>query len=877
MTINSKFESSEIEEKWYKYWLDNDFFSSKPDNRPPYSIVMPPPNVTGVLHMGHMLNITIQDILIRRARMLGYNACWVPGTDHASIATEAKVVSFLKEQGIDKNDLTREQFLEHAWIWTNKYGGAILKQLQKFGCSCDWERTKFTLDDSMNESVIKVFVDLYNKGLIYKGFKMVNWDPEAETTLSDEEVVHQESSGFLYYIAYFLENSSSKIIIATTRPETLLGDSAICVNPKDNRYKDLVGKNVIVPIANRVIPVIEDEYVDKDFGTGCLKVTPAHDLNDKVLGEKHKLKVINIFNSNGTLNENGLHYNGKDRFEVRAEIVKELEGLGLLIKKESHINKVARSERTNAIIEPRLSDQWFLSMKNIAKPAINAVMNSNEISLFPEKFKSTYSYWMENIRDWNISRQLWWGQQIPVYYFGESKNDYVVSETKEKAFLLAQKKTKNKNLHIDQLIQESDVVDTWFSSWLWPISVFDGIRYPENEEINYYYPTRDLVTAPDILFFWVARMIISGYEFRNQFPFKNVYLTGVVRDAKGRKMSKQLGNSPEPLNLIKEFGADSVRVGLMLCSPAGNDLLFDDNLCKQGKNFTNKIWNAYRLIDGWEISEFIDEESACSDSITWYENKFQYTLKMIETHFEKYRINDAMMAIYKLIWDDFCSILLEAVKPRFNSPINKNSLERIKNIFEDNLKILHPFMPFLTEELWHKIKERSPEEALIVSSWPKIKKYNKSILNEFEKTYSIVSSIRKFRKEKEIGFKNKLELFVISNTNQIPFTSIIEKIGQIGNIEFCLTKPKKHGGSFRVNNIDFFIPLQNKVDPIFEIKKLEQELIYAKGFLNSVLKKLNNPNFVKNASPKVIVIEKNKQSDAEVKIELIKKNIKELS
>jgi valyl-tRNA synthetase len=660
MAIPSKFNASLVEEKWYNYWMEQNYFASKPDERESYSIVIPPPNVTGVLHMGHMLNNSLQDILIRRARMKGFNACWVPGTDHASIATEAKVVARLKEQDIDKNDLSREEFLKHAWEWTDEYGGLILQQLKKLGCSCDWDRTKFTLDPDMYESVIKVFVDLYNKGLIYRGYRMVNWDPEAQTTLSDEEVIFVEKPGFLYHIAYAVEGSDDEVIIATTRPETLLGDTAVCIHPEDERYTHLKGKRAIVPIANRSIPIIEDEYVDREFGTGCLKVTPAHDINDKALGEKHNLEVIDIFNADATLNSFGLAYEGKDRFVVR--------------KQEPYNHNVGTSERTKAVIEPRLSDQWFLKMEDLAKPALDAVLNSDEVNLVPAKFNNTYRHWMENIRDWNISRQLWWGQQIPAYYFGDRKEDFVVAETPEEALSLAQKKSENPTLTSDDIRQDQDVLDTWFSSWLWPISVFDGIRHPENEEINYYYPTQDLVTGPDILFFWVARMIISGYEYRKEQPFSNVYLTGLVRDKKGRKMSKQLGNSPDALKLIEDYGADAVRVGLMLSAAAGNDLLFDESLCQQGKNFTNKIWNAYRLIDGWEVDVKATQNAQNAEALDWYENKLNATLLQIEDHFEKYRISDALMAVYKLLWDDFCSWLLEAVKPAYGAPIDSASL-----------------------------------------------------------------------------------------------------------------------------------------------------------------------------------------------------------
>ena len=775
MSISSKFEASTVEQKWYDYWLANKYFASKPDDRPAYSIVIPPPNVTGILHMGHMLNVSLQDILIRRARMQGFNACWVPGTDHASIATEAKVVARLKEQGIDKNDLTREEFLGHAWDWTEEYGGLILKQLQKLGASCDWDRTKFTLDDDMSASVIQVFVDLFNKGLVYRGYRMVNWDPEAQTTLSDEEVIYEEKPGFLYHIAYEVEGETKPLVIATTRPETIFGDTAICIHPEDERFQHLKGKKVKVPVANRWIPIIEDDYVDIEFGTGCLKVTPAHDINDKAIGERHNLDVIDIFNADATLNAHGLHYESQDRFVVRKAIAKELEDLGVLLKKEDYTHKVGTSERTKAVIEPRLSDQWFLKMEQLAEPAIKAVLESEEVALVPTKFKNTYRHWMENIRDWNISRQLWWGQQIPAYYYSNNPEDFVVATTPEQALELAQSKSDNPDLKASDLRQDNDVLDTWFSSWLWPISVFDGIRNPDNEEINYYYPTRDLVTGPDILFFWVARMIISGYEFRNEKPFSKVYLTGLVRDKQGRKMSKQLGNSPDALKLIEDFGADAVRVGLMLSSAAGNDLLFDESLCQQGKNFSNKIWNAYRLIEGWEVDENRSQSVVSKEAIHWYAQKFQQSLELINDHFDKYRISDAMMTSYKLIWDDFCSWLLEAIKPAYGDPIDGQTYREVRVLFEENLKLLHPFMPFLTEELWQDMDTRSVEEALIVSTWPEVEAYDEKLINRFEEATGVIGGIRNFRKEKELGFKEVLELQVIGSTEAIPFESLVQK------------------------------------------------------------------------------------------------------
>ena len=697
--IPAQFNPKDVEQKWYDYWMKNNYFHSKPDHRTPYTIVIPPPNVTGVLHMGHMLNNTIQDVLIRRARLKGFNACWVPGTDHASIATEAKVVAKLKSEGINKSDLTRDEFLKHAYDWTDKYGGTILEQLKQLGCSCDWDRTKFTMDEDMSASVIKSFVDLYNKGMIYRGYRMVNWDPEAKTTLSDEEVIHEERQGNLYYINYQVEGTNDVLTVATTRPETIFGDTAICINPNDERFTHLKGKKAIVPICNRVIPIIQDEYVDIEFGTGCLKVTPAHDVNDKELGDKHNLEIIDIFNEDATLNSFGLHYQGKDRFVVREEISKELASIGALVKTEIHMNKVGTSERTKAVIEPRLSDQWFLKMEELVKPAIKAVLETEEIKLYPSKFNNTYRHWMENIRDWNISRQLWWGQQIPAYYYGEGKEDYVVAENINEALALAQEKTANSSLTTDHLKQDADALDTWFSSWLWPMAVFGGILDPESEDFKYYYPTNDLVTGPDILFFWVARMIIAGYEYTGKKPFNNVYLTGLVRDKQRRKMSKSLGNSPDPLELIEKFGADGVRVGLLLSASAGNDIMFDEELCNNGKAFANKIWNAFRLIKGWEVAEIAQPE-ASKNAIDWYEAKLQQTLAEIEDNFEKYRLSDALMSIYKLVWDDFCSWFLEIIKPAYQQPIDKATFDKAIELLEANLKLLHPFMPFLTEEIW---------------------------------------------------------------------------------------------------------------------------------------------------------------------------------
>jgi valyl-tRNA synthetase len=754
MDISKNFDSKTLESKWYAFWMENNYFNSVPNNKPPYTIVIPPPNVTGILHMGHMLNNTIQDILIRRARLQGFNACWIPGTDHASIATEAKVVNKLKLEGINKSDLSRNEFLEHAWNWTDEHGGLILEQLKILGCSCDWDRTKFTLDDDMSESVIKVFVDLYNKDLIYKGYRMVNWDPEALTTLSNEEVIHEEVNSKLFYIKYKIVDSDDSISVATTRPETIFGDTAIAINPNDERYVHLKGNKAIIPIVNKEIPIIFDDYVEIDFGTGCLKVTPAHSENDKIIGDKHNLEIIDVFNDDATLNNNGLHYKGLDRFVVRSKISKELDEIGALIKTKNHLNKVGKSERTKCIIEPKLSEQWFLKMEKISKPALNAVMD-DDVKLFPKKFKNTYKNWMENVRDWNISRQLWWGHQIPVYYYGDNKSDFVVAESKDLALIEAIKRTKNSNLELDDLVQEEDVLDTWFSSWIWPISVLDGIRNPENPDFKYYYPTNDLVTGPDILFFWVARMIVSGLEFKDTNPFSSVYFTGLVRDKQGRKMSKQLGNSPDAVKLIKDFGADSVRVGLLLSAPAGNDLLFDESLCQQGKNFSNKVWNSFRLISSWTVSDEIDQSEHSKAGVEWFEQKFNLKLLELEDHFDKYRISDALMIIYKLVWDDLCSWYLEIVKPGFEKPIDRTTYNQTISFFKKCMTVMHPFMPFITEEIWSKIKSEE-EFPLIISDWPQSNKVNKSIINDFESLTDLISSIRKYRKEKSISFKENL-------------------------------------------------------------------------------------------------------------------------
>ncbi len=872
MSVLPNYISSEVEQKWYSYWLKNKYFSSKPDHREPYTIVIPPPNITGVLHMGHMLNNTIQDILIRRARLQGKNACWVPGTDHASIATEAKVVDSLKKQGIVKEELDRETFLKHAWEWKDNYGGIILDQLKKLGCSCDWDRTKFTMDDDMSKSVISTFIDLHNKGLIYKGYRMVNWDPEARTTLSDEEVNYVERKDNLYYIKYKIENDDNYITIATTRPETILGDSAICVNPNDNRFHHLRGKQIIVPLCNRLIPVIEDDYVDIEFGTGCLKVTPAHDLNDKLIGERHNLEVIDILNDDATLNKHGLEFEGKDRFIARKEIVEKLTKLGLVDKIEQISHNVGISERTSAIIEPKFSDQWFLKMEELVKPAIKSVLQDKEIKLFPKKFENTYKHWLENIRDWNISRQLYWGQQIPAYYYGKGKNDYVVATNIQDALSIAIETTKNKNLKVSDLKQESDVLDTWFSSWLWPISVFDGVNNPDNDEINYYYPTNDLVTGPDILFFWVARMIIAGYEFKKTKPFSNIYLTGLVRDKQRRKMSKSLGNSPDALELIKDYGADSVRVGLLLSASAGNDLMFDESLCKQGKSFSNKIWNSYKLINGWSVED-IQQPEYSKLSIQWYENKFQSVLVEIEDHFNKYRLSDALMCVYKLIWDDFCSWLLELIKPGYQQPIDKLTFDSIINIFENNLRILHPFMPFISEEIWQNITKRSVDNALIVSDWPKVENVDISIIKDFDFTSQVISSIRTIRKEKSISFKNSIELHVLNNENMnTNLDSLIIKLCNISKLVYTKNEVE-NSISFRVKSNNYYVPVNNNINIDEEIIKLKTELSYTEGFLNSVRKKLSNTRFVENAPEKVIQIEKDKEQDALSKIKAIKDSL----
>ncbi|NIJ46347.1 valyl-tRNA synthetase [Wenyingzhuangia heitensis] len=876
MSIPNTYNATAVEEKWYDYWIKNDYFHSTPNDKEPYTIVIPPPNVTGVLHMGHMLNNTIQDVLIRRARLRGYNACWVPGTDHASIATEAKVVAKLKSEGINKEDLTRDEFLKHAWEWTDKHGGIILDQLKKLGASCDWERTKFTMDTDLSEAVTKVFVDLYKKGDIYRGYRMVNWDPEAKTTLSDEEVIFEEKQGNFYHINYKIEGSEEVVTIATTRPETLLGDTAICINPNDERYSHLKGKSVIVPIANRVIPIIEDEYVDIEFGTGCLKITPAHDQNDKLIGEKHGLEVIDILNDDATLNENGLHYNGKDRFVVRKEITKELEELGALVKVEQHMHKVGTSERTKAVIEPKISAQWFLRMEDMVKPALDAVLKDEEIKLYPKRYDNTYRHWLENIRDWNISRQLWWGHQIPAFFYADGVEDFVVATSLEEALPLAKEKSGNNALTVADLKQDEDALDTWFSSWLWPISVFDGINHPENEEINYYYPTNDLVTGPDIIFFWVARMVFAGYEFRQEKPFSNVYFTGIVRDKQRRKMSKSLGNSPDPIELMQQYGADGVRVGLLLSAAAGNDLMFDEDLCAQGRNFTNKIWNAFKLIKGWEISETEIQPEASKIAIDWYKAKFQKTLAEVDANFEVYRLSDSLMSIYKLVWEDFCAWFLEMIKPTYGTPMDAVTFKEVITILEDNLRILHPFMPHLTEEIWQLISDRTPDEALVIASYPKSVAYNNGIIKGFEVASEVISGVRTIRKDKNISFKETIDLAVLNNNNTSKdFDAVITKMCNIADLSYVDTSVDG-ALSFRVQANEYFVPMAGAIDIEAEVAKLNEELKYTEGFLKSVQKKLSNERFVNNAPEQVIASERKKEADALSKIETIKASLSSL-
>ena len=871
MELASKYNPADVEGKWYQYWLDHKLFSSKPDGREPYTVVIPPPNVTGVLHMGHMLNNTIQDILVRRARMEGKNACWVPGTDHASIATEAKVVNKLAAQGIKKTDLTRDEFLKHAWEWTDEHGGIILKQLRKLGASCDWDRTAFTMDEKRSESVLKVFVDLYNKGLIYRGVRMVNWDPKALTALSDEEVIYKEEHSKLYYLKYMVEGDPEGryAVVATTRPETIMGDTAMCINPNDPKNTWLKGKKVIVPLVGRVIPVIEDDYVDIEFGTGCLKVTPAHDVNDYMLGEKYNLPSIDIFNDNGTLSEAAGLYIGMDRFDVREQIEKDLAAAGLLEKVEAYTNKVGFSERTNVPIEPKLSMQWFLKMQHFADMALPPVMN-DELKFYPAKYKNTYKNWLENIKDWCISRQLWWGHRIPAYFLPEG--GYVVAATPEEALALAKEKTGNADLKLEDLRQDEDCLDTWFSSWLWPISLFDGINNPGNEEINYYYPTSDLVTGPDIIFFWVARMIMAGYEYEGKMPFKNVYFTGIVRDKLGRKMSKSLGNSPDPLDLIEKYGADGVRMGMMLSAPAGNDILFDDALCEQGRNFNNKIWNAFRLIKGWEVSAEVPVPEASELAIRWFEAKQNEVAAEVADLFSKYRLSEALMAVYKLFWDEFSSWYLEMIKPAYGQPINRKVYEATIGFFDNLLHLLHPFMPFITEELWQYLCDRTDGESLMVSPLSMSALVDEDIIREFEVVKEVISNIRSIRLQKNIAQKETLELQVIGENPVVAFNAVIMKMCNLSSINIVENKADG-AASFMVGTTEYAVPLGNMIDVEAEIARMEAELKHKEGFLQGVLKKLGNEKFVNNAPAAVLEMERKKQADAESIIKSLKESI----
>jgi len=867
--METKYNPTDIEAKWYEYWLQHKFFHSEPDNREPYTIVIPPPNVTGVLHMGHMLNNTIQDILVRRARQEGKNACWVPGTDHASIATEAKVVGKLAEQGIQKTDLTREQFLEHAWDWTREHGGIILKQLRKLGASCDWDRTGFTMDEPRSESVIKVFCDLYQKGLIYRGVRMVNWDPKALTALSDEEVIFKEHHGKLYYLRYKVEGEDSFAVVATTRPETIMGDTAMCINPNNPKTAWLKGKRVIVPLVNRVIPVIEDDYVDMEFGTGCLKVTPAHDVNDYMLGEKYNLPSIDIFNDNGTLSEAAGLYVGMDRFDCRKQIEKDLEAAGLMEKTEDYTNNVGFSERTNVPIEPKLSMQWFLKMEHLAKIALDPVMK-DDICFYPQKYKNTYRHWLENIKDWCISRQLWWGHRIPAYYLPEG--GYVVAENQEEALKLAIKKTGNQSLTIDDLKQDPDCLDTWFSSWLWPISLFDGIRNPGNKEINYYYPTADLVTGPDIIFFWVARMIMAGYEYEGKMPFRNVYFTGIVRDKLGRKMSKSLGNSPDPLVLIEKFGADGVRMGMMLSAPAGNDILFDESLCEQGRNFNNKIWNCFRLVQGWKVAD-IEQPAECKQATEWFEAKLRQTSQEMDKLFKNYRLSEALMAIYKLFWDEFSSWYLEMIKPAFGEPIDNTTYSLTLSYFDRLLRLLHPFMPFITEELWQNLYERHDGDTIMFEpiNNPQLTPADEQLIAQTEELKQIITGIRNIRQQRDIPQKEQLQLQVVGKQLAIG-TRLLLKLGNLSQIDTVAQK-SANAASFLAGVTEYAVPLDAFVNVDEEIKKLETELQYQEGFLQSVMKKLGNERFVQNAKPEIVANERKKQADAESRIAALKESI----
>ena len=870
MELASKYNPSEVEGKWYQYWLDQKLFSSKPDGREPYCIVIPPPNVTGVLHMGHMLNNTIQDILVRRARMTGKNALWVPGTDHASIATEAKVVNRLAQQGIKKSDLTRDEFLKHAWEWTHEHGGIILQQLRKLGASCDWDRTAFTMDEKRSEGVYKVFCDLYEKGLIYRGVRMVNWDPKALTALSDEEVIFKENQGKLYYLRYKVVGEDGYAIVATTRPETIMGDTAMCINPNNEKTQWLKGKKVIVPLVGREIPVIEDEYVDVEFGTGCLKVTPAHDVNDYMLGEKYNLPSIDIFNDNGTLSEAAGLYVGMDRFDVREQIEKDLAAAGLLEKVEAYTNKVGCSERTNVPIEPKLSMQWFLKMEHLAQIALPPVMN-DEIKFYPSKYKNTYRHWLENIKDWCISRQLWWGHRIPAYYLPEG--GYVVAATVEEALTKAKAKTGNAALTQNDLRQDEDCLDTWFSSWLWPISLFDGINNPGNKEISYYYPTNDLVTGPDIIFFWVARMIMAGYEYNGKMPFKNVYFTGIVRDNQGRKMSKQLGNSPDPLILIDKYGADGVRMGMLLCAPAGNDILFDESLCEQGRNFNNKIWNALRLVKGWQVANIEQPESARL-ALEWFGERLKATQAEINDHFTKYRLSEALMTVYKLFWDEFSAWLLEMVKPAYGQPIDSKSYASIIDYFEQLTLLLHPFMPFITEEIWHALKERQDGESIMVSQQAACSDANQALLNDFEGVKQVVAGVRTIRLERNIPQKETLSLHIYNGEHNVAYNSVIAKMCNLAEIVHAEKDPT--AATFMVSTTEYAIPMKDKINVEEEIVKMEEKIRYFEGFLEGVMKKLGNERFVANAKPEIVELERKKKADAESKIETLRASIAQL-
>ncbi len=869
MEIPKTYSPAEIEDKWYQAWLDKGFFNSKPNpKKEPYTVVIPPPNVTGILHMGHMLNNTIQDVLVRRARMQGKEACWVPGTDHASIATETKVVQLLKEKGIEKKDLTREEFLKHAWDWKEKYGGIILEQLKKMGASCDWSRTRFTMEESLSEAVCQVFVDLYEKGQIYRGVRMVNWDPQGLTALSDEEVNYKQTNSRLYYLNYAIEGASNEFVtIATTRPETILADAAICVHPEDERYKHLHGKKALIPLINRAIPIIPDEYVDREFGTGCLKVTPAHDLNDYELGLKHKLPVIDILNDNGTLNEKAQLYIGQDRFAVRKQIAKDLEAAGQLAKVEDYLSNVGYSERTNAVVEPKLSLQWWLKMQKMAQPALENVLNDH-IQLHPPKFKNMYRSWMENVRDWCISRQLWWGHRIPAYYV---ENEVFVARSAEAAAAKASEKL-GRNVSVNELKQDDDVLDTWFSSWLWPISVFDGFKDPDNEDILYYYPTNDLVTAPEILFFWVARMIMAGYEYRGEAPFRNVYLTGIVRDAQGRKMSKSLGNSPDLLELMEKYGADGVRVGMLFSSPAGNDLLFDEKLCEQGRNFSNKIWNALRLVTGWEIKD--EEEPGNKIAIEWFESAYNQALRQIDEHFTKFRISDALMVVYKLVWDDFCSSYLEMIKPAYQQPIDRATYDSTLQFFEQLIRLLHPFMPFITEEIWHTLKERGEKEYLVVDKWPTHGRAKTDVLNQMQVVMDAVVGIRGLRNSKNIAQTKAVEVVIKSekpgNYNQ--YLPILSKLANLSSVTFSHETPEG-ASTILAGKDEFHVNLQGQIDPEAERERLQKELEYNKGFLASVEKKLQNERFVSGAPEAVLAKERQKQADAKAKIESLEKSL----